>query len=109
MVSKLEFMISLYGLQNLTARLAETGKKDGEVFDLDDSIKPPLHPFCRCSIAAYYDTKKGSLGYNNSDKRFDIQFFANKDKDKQTLKQLQKGIRSYIKRIEEHEVKIENQ
>lgn len=26
---------------------------NGQVFDIDDDIKPPEHPFCRCSIYAY--------------------------------------------------------
>lgn len=41
--------------------------RDGEVYDLDDKIQPPLHPFCRCSIAAYYGDKEGDLGYNESE------------------------------------------
>ena len=30
---------------------------DGEIFNVDDSNAPtiPIHPFCRCSTAAYMD------------------------------------------------------
>lgn len=47
---------------------------DGEVFDVDRSIvgsdTPPVHPFCRCTTAAYEERNMDEdkeLGYNNSE------------------------------------------
>ena len=35
------------------------GPMDGEIFDVDGAQiggeLPPMHPFCRCSVAAYYE------------------------------------------------------
>lgn len=40
--------------------------------------------------------------------KFNLQWFTEKDLEKQTPNQLRKGIRSFQKRIEEHLAKIEN-
>ena len=42
---------------------------NNQVFDMKDASMgntlPPMHPFCRCSVAAYYDMDKNEdLGYN---------------------------------------------
>lgn len=49
--------------------------------------------------------KAQKSGYNKI-KVFDLQLFGGKDLPKQTLTQLNKGVRSYKKQIERHEWKI---
>ncbi|MEB3429709.1 polymorphic toxin type 50 domain-containing protein [Citroniella saccharovorans] len=50
---------------------------NNQVFDMKDASMgntlPPMHPFCRCSVAAYYDMDKDEdLGYN-IDKPIEVQ------------------------------------
>lgn len=45
---------------------------NNQVFDMKyasmGNTLPPMHPFCRCSVAAYYDMDEDEdLGYNNSE------------------------------------------
>ena len=93
----------------------------------------PLHPFCRCSVAAYSDRKeydewldyleKGGTTeeYNkqkakraltktakNATLSPEIQLFAEADIKKQESNSLKRAIRKYEKLIEEHKHKIEN-
>ncbi|NLD32753.1 MAG: minor capsid protein, partial [Trichococcus flocculiformis] len=41
------------------------GPMDGEIFDVDGAQiggeLPPMHPFCRCSVAAYYERDSEAL------------------------------------------------
>lgn len=67
------------------SRTCETcGSLDEEVFKVGGShVLPPLHPFCRCSIAAYMDREEldslGDSGYNTStiDSKSDIIQYSN--------------------------------
>ena len=96
---------------------------------------PPVHPHCRCSTAAWEDSKEYNAWLNyleqggtteqweklkKSKKALEIsenertilssniglQFFANRSIPTYTDKQLEKSIRNWNKRIEEHREKI---
>ena len=113
-------------------------KLNGEVFNVADMAPgtnaPPMHPNCRCSTAAYMDREKvwaeieggnGNTTTENSETQetkfqnnhkdgkiktlpMDLQLFAEKDISKQESTSLKKGIRTYGKRISDHEGYIKN-
>lgn len=66
---------------------------------------------CRCYCEYKPVIDDGSdeeSGYNTSEVVFDLDIFGNKDKEVQTSKQLEKGIRSDERRIREHEEKLQH-
>ncbi|WP_282919121.1 minor capsid protein [Levyella massiliensis] len=79
---------------------------DEEVFDIDRSEiganLPPLHPFCRCSIAAFVDDPVRNVFAEEKERHYA------KDVENQSSNSLKRGIISYNKRIAEHEDKINN-
>lgn len=79
---------------------------DEEVFDIDRSEiganLPPLHPFCRCSIAAFVDEPVQDVFSKEKERHYA------KDVENQSSNSLKRGIISYTKRIAEHEDKINN-
>ena len=79
---------------------------DEEVFDIDRSEiganLPPLHPFCRCSIAAFVDDPVQDVFLKEKERHYA------KDVENQSSNSLKRGIINYTKRIAEHEDKINN-
>lgn len=79
---------------------------DGEVFDMDNSEiganLPPLHPFCRCSVAAFVEGPVQNVSAEEKEEHYA------KDIENQSSNSLERGIISYKKRIAEHENKINN-
>ncbi|MGN1132963.1 MAG: hypothetical protein ACI4RN_00760 [Oscillospiraceae bacterium] len=88
---------------------------------------PPMHPYCRCSFTVVipdnfvekYEQnhgkmpdkivdKSGESGIMKSGIKIDMQFFAEKDIERQESNSLKRAIRNYNKRIKEHEEYIKN-
>lgn len=64
---------------------------------------------CRCYCEykpVIDDGTDDENGYNTDEIVFDLELFGNKDKEVQTSRQLEKGIRSDARRIREHEEKL---
>lgn len=77
---------------------------------------PPMHPWCRSTYSIVIPKdwlhkvidENNKNGYNQN-RRMDLQLLSsNKDLRKQSIRSLEKGIKSYEKQIEKHRDKIAN-
>ena len=81
-------------------------------FDFDDKQEgvncPPLHPNCRCTIVPVLDLQKEEKAdiMKKEPLKLSIQFFASSDVTKQKTSSIRKGLKTYERRIKEHEDKI---